>query len=98
MLRPDLLQLAALVARAELVICGDTGVGHLATAYRTPSVLLFGPTPPARWGPRRGPHTVLWAGRTGDPHGTDPDPGLLELRPEDVLEAGRRWTRAPVTP
>jgi ADP-heptose:LPS heptosyltransferase len=44
-------ELAALVAGARLVISNDTGVGHLATAYGTPSVLLFGPTEPARWGP-----------------------------------------------
>jgi ADP-heptose:LPS heptosyltransferase len=44
-------ELAALVAEARLVISNDTGVGHLATAYGTPSVLLFGPTAPARWGP-----------------------------------------------
>ena len=59
-LAPDLLGLAALVADAALVVCGDTGVAHLATAYRTPSVLLFGPTPPAEWGPRDRPaHRAL---------------------------------------
>lgn len=93
----DLLQLAALVADAEVLICGDTGVAHLATAYGTPSVLLFGPTPPAEWGPRtEGPHEVLWAGTgRGDPHGTDPDPALLALTPEDVLRAVRRRRAAP---
>src|SRR5690606_4795311 len=47
----SLLELAELVAGAELLVCGDTGVAHLATALRTPSVLLFGPTSPAHWGP-----------------------------------------------
>ncbi|MDQ3789217.1 MAG: glycosyltransferase family 9 protein, partial [Actinomycetota bacterium] len=37
----DLAELAALVADASLVVCNDTGVGHLATAYGTPSVVLF---------------------------------------------------------
>ncbi|WP_328348567.1 glycosyltransferase family 9 protein [Micromonospora sp. NBC_00421] len=61
--RTDLGELAGLVAAARLVVSGDTGVGHLATAYRTPSVLLFGPVPPARWGPPpdRPWHRVLWA-------------------------------------
>ncbi|MEU1754492.1 glycosyltransferase family 9 protein [Micromonospora matsumotoense] len=61
--RTDLGELAALVAAARLVVSGDTGVGHLATAYRVPSVLLFGPVPPARWGPPtdRPWHRVLWA-------------------------------------
>jgi ADP-heptose:LPS heptosyltransferase len=86
--RTDLAQLAALVAAASLVVCGDTGVAHLATAYRTPSVLLFGPVPPARWGPLAGPHTVLWRGDgSGDPHGGEPDPALLALRVEEVLAA-----------
>ncbi|SFN27985.1 ADP-heptose:LPS heptosyltransferase [Pseudonocardia ammonioxydans] len=82
--------LTALVAAARLVVCGDTGPAHLATAYRTPSVLLFGPTPPQRWGPERdGPHTVLWAGTTGDPHGDRPDPGLLQIGTGRVLRAAR---------
>ncbi|GAA2459798.1 glycosyltransferase family 9 protein [Actinomadura vinacea] len=83
------LELAMLVARARLVICGDTGVGHLATAYRTPSVLLFGPTPPALCGPPpdRTQHRVLWSGRRGDPHRAGPDPGLLEISVDGVVEA-----------
>jgi ADP-heptose:LPS heptosyltransferase len=93
--RTDLLGLAALVAGAGRVVCGDTGVAHLATALGTPSVLLFGPTSPARWGPppdRRG-HVVLWSGRTGDPHGSAPDPGLLQLTVDDVLAALRTLPR-----
>lgn len=60
----DLAELAALVADADLVVANDTGVGHLATAYGTPSVVLFGPTPPEKWGPPedRPQHAVL---RTG---------------------------------
>ncbi len=48
----DLLGMVALISDARLLVCGDTGVGHIATATGTPSVLLFGPTPPAQWGPR----------------------------------------------
>jgi ADP-heptose:LPS heptosyltransferase len=90
--RTGLLELAALVARASTVVSGDTGVAHLATAYRTPSVLLFGPTPPARWGPPadRPRHTVLWAGLAGDPHGNTPDAGLLQISVAEVLAALRR--------
>lgn len=89
-------ELAALVAGAALVVCGDTGVGHLATAYGTPSVLLFGPVSPARWGPRSGPHTVLWKGDgSGDPHGAVPDPALLALTADEVLAAAAARTREP---
>jgi ADP-heptose:LPS heptosyltransferase len=86
----DLRQLAAIVAGAALVICGDTGVAHLATAFGTPSVLLFGPTPPDRWGPRTaGPHRVLWRPDQprGDPRTDAPDPALLAITPADVLAA-----------
>ncbi|HZW52847.1 MAG TPA: glycosyltransferase family 9 protein [Candidatus Elarobacter sp.] len=86
--RTNLRELAALVAAAGRVVCGDTGVAHLATAYRTPSVVLFGPIPPAAWGPPPRPyHRVIWNGTTGDPHADRVDPGLLAIRPERVIAA-----------
>lgn len=87
--RTGILDLARLVAGAGLVVCGDTGVAHLATATRTPSVVLFGPTPPALWGPppERAIHSALWAGRRGDPLADEPDPGLLRITVADVLDA-----------
>jgi len=87
--RTDLVGLAAEVASARLVVCGDTGVAHLATAYATPSVLLFGPMPPSRWGPLvRGPHQVLWRGtEVGDPWADRPDPALLATGVDDVVGA-----------
>ena len=84
----DLTGLAALLADARLLICGDTGVAHLGSSFATPSVLLFGPTAPDRWGPpASGPHRVLWAGLTGDPHATRSDPGLLQITVDEVLAA-----------
>jgi ADP-heptose:LPS heptosyltransferase len=83
----DLAALVRLVAGAGRVACADTGVAHLATALRVPSVVLFGPTPPAEWGPppdKRDRHRVLWAGRRGDPNGAAPDAGLLEIEPGAV--------------
>jgi ADP-heptose:LPS heptosyltransferase len=90
--RTDLATLAAVVGAAGRVICGDTGLAHLATALGTPSILLFGPTSPDTWGPpRNGRHRVLWAGRTGDPHGTTPDPGLLSITPADVIHNDSKY-------
>ncbi|MET0235660.1 MAG: glycosyltransferase family 9 protein [Kibdelosporangium sp.] len=83
----DLGGLVDLIAGARLLICGDTGVAHVATAYGTPSVVLFGPVPPAWWGPRAGPHTTLWHGRHGDVATDRPDPGLLEISVGEVLAA-----------
>jgi ADP-heptose:LPS heptosyltransferase len=90
--RTDLTALAAQVAAASLVICGDTGVAHLASAYGTPSVVLFGPVAPDRWGPpSSGLHRVLWHGDgTGDPWGSLPDPALLRIGAEEVLSAADR--------
>ena len=87
--RTDLLTLAAVVASAGRVACGDTGVAHLATAFGVPSVVLFGPVPPGEWGPPpdRPRHRALWAGRRGDPHGPEPDPGLLEIGVDEVVGA-----------
>lgn len=80
--------LAALTAHAALVVCGDTGMSHLAVAVGTPSVVLYGPVPPALWGPPPdGPHIALWAGRRGDPHGDRPSEGLLEIGVPEVLDA-----------
>ncbi|KWX69137.1 glycosyltransferase family 9 protein [Mycobacterium sp. NAZ190054] len=85
----DLLALVALISDCRLLVCGDTGVGHIATATGTPSVLLFGPTPPRNWGPRDECHVTLWAGDRGDPHAATPDPGLLLLTVPRVLDAAR---------
>ncbi|MTD53392.1 glycosyltransferase family 9 protein [Amycolatopsis pithecellobii] len=96
--RTGLAELAALVAAARLVVCGDTGVGHVATAFGTPSVLLFGPTPPRLWGPPPGDgrHVALWVGDVGDPHAGKPDSGLLMLQPDRVLTAATGLLREKV--
>lgn len=44
-------ELAWLLRRARLFVGPDTAVTHLAAACATPTVALFGPTNPVKWGP-----------------------------------------------
>lgn len=91
--RTPLAELAALVAGSRLVVSGDTGIAHLATAYGIPSVTLFGPVSPALWGPAidQDIHRCIWhgAGATvpGDPHGESIDPRLDAITVPEVLSA-----------
>jgi lipopolysaccharide heptosyltransferase II len=48
----DLLTLAGILTRLDVLITGDTGPMHLATAVGTPVVAVFGPSDPARYRPR----------------------------------------------
>lgn len=52
--RTSLPELVATVDRADLVLCHDSAVAHLAVAVETPVVCITGPTNPARTGPYRG--------------------------------------------
>jgi ADP-heptose:LPS heptosyltransferase len=97
--RTGLSRLAALVAHARLLVSGDTGIAHLATAYRTPSVVLFGPVPPRRWGPPpdRPYHRAIWHGtraERGDAPGPGVHPALLQIGVEEVVDAAADVERA----
>ncbi|MFH1045796.1 MAG: lipopolysaccharide heptosyltransferase II [Candidatus Omnitrophota bacterium] len=59
----NLRQLAAFLARAQLLIANDSGPVHLAAAVDTPAIVIFGRNIPGvgprRWGPWGKGHTVL---------------------------------------
>jgi ADP-heptose:LPS heptosyltransferase len=95
--RTRLDQLAAVVAGSALVVAGDTGISHLATAYRRRSVTLFGPVSPKRWGPPDDPRhaVVARSAGSGDPHGEELDPALSRITVDDVLVPMRRLLRRP---
>jgi ADP-heptose:LPS heptosyltransferase len=84
--RTDASALAALVRCAGRVVSTDSAVAHLATAFRTPSVLLFGPTAPSESGPPtfRSWHRVLWHGGFGN-GGVGPHPALLRISADEVI-------------
>ncbi|MBN2000456.1 glycosyltransferase family 9 protein [candidate division KSB1 bacterium] len=47
----ELRHVAAVLSQADVLLCNDTGVMHLAAAVGTPLVAVFGPTDPALWKP-----------------------------------------------
>ena len=91
------LTIGRLVAAADRVVCGDTGVAHLATALRTPSVVLFGPTSPALWGPPpdRPWHRALWAGAAATRTASFPTPACW---PSASTRSPRPWPASPRPP
>ncbi|WP_157991340.1 glycosyltransferase family 9 protein [Caldimonas tepidiphila] len=52
--------LAALLARARLLVSNDTGVAHVAAGLALPNVVVFFASDPGRWAPRNcAPHRIV---------------------------------------
>jgi heptosyltransferase I len=88
-LSPDLNQLIALTRRISLCIAGDTGPLHLACALLRRVVGIYGPTDPSRNGPFGTRFRILRSPVSRSDHSRrpDPEPGLLTIQPQDVLQA-----------
>ena len=87
----DIVDLAAALWRCRVVISNDTGAAHLSAALGRPTAVLFGPTDPARSGPR-GPRVMpLSAGSFCQPCEADECPldgrCMAMLTPEMVFES-----------
>jgi hypothetical protein len=53
--------MAALLSRARLLVCNDTGVSHIAAGLRLKSVVVFSKADIARWAPLdRRTHRCIW--------------------------------------
>lgn len=53
-------ELGAFCARATLYVGNDAGTSHLAEACGAPTVIVFGPTDPAQYGPTDGIGEAVW--------------------------------------
>ncbi len=86
---PTLAQLIAATRRIALCIAGDTGPLHLACALARPVVGIYGPTDPSRNGPYGTTFRVLRSPESRRDHKrrTTPEPGLMTIKPADVLQA-----------
>lgn len=99
-------QMAALVARCGVLISGDTGPLHIATALQVPTVALFGSTDPAETGPWSSPMdpapgVVLYDALPCAPCRKSPNCGgrfdcMHALNPERVFDAAALLLDKPV--
>jgi heptosyltransferase II len=90
--RTSLDQATALLALADAVLTNDSGLMHVAAALNRPQVALFGPSDPARTGPRNPAARVLRLGLDCSPCNQRVCPlkhhrCLEDLLPETVLAA-----------
>jgi ADP-heptose:LPS heptosyltransferase len=88
--RLDLLTLAALTKAASLVLTVDSAPMHLAGAFGTPQVALFGPTNPFHWRPRHDRAIVIQAqGPAAPPEFRPMHPGgpMTEISTQTVIDA-----------
>ena len=100
--KATLLESAALVSRADLVIGVDTGLTHMGWAFEVPTLALFGSTCPYRdLGGLRG--AVLYKNMPCSPCRRKPVCGgtydcLAELHPDSVLESLAGLVREELAP
>lgn len=57
--RTTLEETASVLARAAVIVCGDTGLLHIAVGLDRPTVSLFGPGIASKWAPKGPQHVVL---------------------------------------
>jgi predicted lipopolysaccharide heptosyltransferase III len=94
----DLLTLAAVIEQARLLVSVDSAPTHLASAAKTPQVILFGPTNPFHWRPRNSPAAVLF-GSSAEPlrkfESREPKRPMNQISTAAVIDAIGSMLSAP---
>ena len=94
----DLLSLAALIEHARLLVTVDSAPMHLASATGTPQVILFGPTNPFHWRPRKSPAAILF-GESPEPlrhfQAREAERPMRQISTTAVIDAMRLMVSAP---
>lgn len=93
--RTTLGSLAAVIAKARILVCNDTGVSHIAAALRTPSVVIACGSDAKRWAPLdRELHRVIYHEISCRPcaHRECPigHPCARAISPETVIQETRK--------
>jgi ADP-heptose:LPS heptosyltransferase len=88
----SLMQTAAIIAGADLVLGVDSMAMHMAALFERPQIVLFGPTNPFHWRPRHQMAVVIVAGHDGpvtqfDPRAEGAEMNLIST--EQVINAMR---------
>lgn len=94
----SLLQTAAVIAGASLVLGVDSMAMHLASMFERPQIVLFGPTNPYHWRPRHGAAVVIAAGHAEplaalDPRARGDEMNLIST--QQIIGAMRALRRPP---
>jgi ADP-heptose:LPS heptosyltransferase len=63
----DPVGLLGLLRELDVLVTVDSGAAHIAQGIGVPTLVLFGPTSPARWGPSAPPHRALSLGLACSP-------------------------------
>jgi predicted lipopolysaccharide heptosyltransferase III len=94
----DLLTLAALLEHARLLVTVDSAPMHLASATGTSQVILFGPTNPFHWRPRKSPAAILF-GESAEPlrhfQAREAKRPMKQISTAAVIDAMRSMVSAP---
>lgn len=83
----DLLTFAQVAHDAALFLSVDSGPMHIASAFETPQIALFGPTNPFHWRPRHPRAVVLTAGGPEPPAPRRAPASMSGVSTEQVIHA-----------